>query len=430
MVNKLKQFGPFFNDDEDARACKDIDENACKVVQGNFWLMLLSQFFSKLADALASAKIVLPWVMQSIGAPVFLSGLLVPIRESGSLIPQIILGGIIRRFALRKPFYIVGSLLQGCCTIGMIWVLLNLQSLIGGLSIIGLLIIFSLSRGLCSIASKDVLGKTIPKNQRGSLSGYAATAAGLMSIGVGVVLIADLELQKQLPWLLTGAAICWFLSASSYLAIKEYHGATEGGENAWAEALKSAKLLKTDAQFRQFILMRSLLMSSGLSAPYFIIMAQQSNGADSTLMSLGLFIVVSGLASFISASIWGKLADHSSRNVLLISASLVALLCLSGGVISLLKPNNQLWYVIGLYFLLAITHQGVRLGRKTYLVNMASGNQRTSYVAVSNSFIGILLLLVGLFSALLAQISLVSVFLGFALCAATAVVIGFKMKEV
>jgi len=37
----------------------------------------------------------------------------------------------------------------------------------------------------------------------------------------------------------------------------------------------------------------------------------------------------------------------------------------------------------------------VGAGRKTYLVDMASGNRRTDYVAVSNTVIGVILLVGG-----------------------------------
>lgn len=42
----------------------------------------------------------------------------------------------------------------------------------------------------------------------------------------------------------------------------------------------------------------------------------------------------------------------------------------------------------------------MRVGRKTYVVNLASGNKRTDYIAISNTVIGILLLLVGAIGAL------------------------------
>jgi hypothetical protein len=429
MTNLFSKLAAIFDEEEDARTCKDISEESCKVVSGNFWLILFSQFFSKLADALASAKIVLPWLMTSIGAPVFLSGLLVPIRESGSLIPQLFIGGYIRSFALRKTFFVIGGVIQALSVLAMTWVVLNLSAMLGGLAIVGLLSVFSLARGLCSIASKDVLGKTIAKQDRGSLSGYAATAAGLIGMVVGLVLMLDIKLQDILPWLLLSAAIFWLISALFYQAIKEFKGETEGGSNGFLQALKSLRLLKDEITFRQFVLTRSLMMSSGLSAPYFIILAQSHQPADQ-YSNLGLFIVISGLASFVSAAVWGKLADHSSRWVILITAILVTLLCLAGSVISMLNLSDNTPWVMALFFVLAVTHQGVRLGRKTYLVNMAQGNQRTTYVAVSNTLIGFLLLVIGLASAGLAYFSLAAVFAVFALSSASALYIGWNMAEV
>ena len=37
----------------------------------------------------------------------------------------------------------------------------------------------------------------------------------------------------------------------------------------------------------------------------------------------------------------------------------------------------------------------MRVGRKTYVLDLASGNKRTAYVSVGNTLIGILLLLAG-----------------------------------
>jgi hypothetical protein len=41
-----------------------------------------------IGDQVVNAATVLPWLLTSLGAPVGLIGLLVPIRESGSLLPQ------------------------------------------------------------------------------------------------------------------------------------------------------------------------------------------------------------------------------------------------------------------------------------------------------------------------------------------------------
>mgnify|MGYP007044784285 CR=1 FL=1 len=57
---------------------------------------------------------------------------------------------------------------------------------IAGAAIVAMLVVFSLSRGLCSVSAKDVLGKTVPKGRRGRLNGWAASLSGLFVLGVGV----------------------------------------------------------------------------------------------------------------------------------------------------------------------------------------------------------------------------------------------------
>ena len=54
----------------------------------------------------------------------------------------------------------------------------------------------------------------------------------------------------------------------------------------------------------------------------------------------------------------------------------------------------------GLIFLAAAAHHGARVGRKTYLIDMATQENRAQFTAVSNTVIGGLLLLGMLLGAL------------------------------
>jgi hypothetical protein len=56
---------------------------------------------------------------------------------------------------------------------------------------------------------------------------------------------------------------------------------------------------------------------------------------------------------------------------------------------------ESIWLHATLFFAIALFHGGVRLGRKVYLVDMASGENRSAYVAVSNTVIGGAMLLGG-----------------------------------
>ena len=392
--------------DEDARACDDISDAACQESPGSFVLILLANFFTKLGDAIASPKTVLAWATTAVGAPPWVLGFLVPIRESGALIPQIFVGGLIRGFAIRKWFWVGGSIVQALAIGGIGVVVFTLQGAAAGHALLALLVAFSLARGFCSVASKDVLGKTIPKPRRGRLTGWSASAAGLVTIGVGAALLLP-QLRAAgtdaIGPMLIGAGALWILGAIVFALINEQPGATDGGRNAALLALQKLTLLRDDPAFGRFVAARALLMCSALSAPYFVALAQ-GGGAATAL--LGLFVIAGGLASLVSAPLWGRFADRSSRDVMTAAAVLTAAVGLTTSALAVWLPSlvTTAWSLPLAYFLLSVAHSGVRVGRKTYVVNLGSGNKRTDYVAVSNTVIGVLLLLVGLVGTLTAYI--------------------------
>lgn len=389
--------------EEDARVCRDITDEACQVVPGNFFLQIASQFLTKLGDAIANPKTVLAWLLSALGAPGVFTAMLVPIRESGSLIPQLFIAGYIRLKAVRKRVFVLGSILQGFAVLAMALIAVTLEGTAAGLALISALVIFSLARGLCSVSSKDVLGKTVPKTRRGRVSGWSEFLAGLVTIGVGSLLLLDMREADDMTAyliLLACAGGLWFLAAGSYALIREYPGATEGGSNAISEAVKRLALLRTDPAFRKFVIARSLLLCSALSAPFFIMLAHENT--DGALLVLGLFVIADGLASLLSAPFWGRFADSSSRRVMIFAGGFAGATGLV--LVALVTTSEALagatWIYPVFFFLLAIAHAGVRMGRKTYIVDIAGGNRRTDYVAVSNTVIGVVLLLAGSIGAL------------------------------
>ena len=391
--------------EEDARVCADIADEACRQVPGNFLLQVSTQFLTKLGDAIANPKTVLAWMLSSLGAPGVFTAFLVPIRESGSLIPQLVIASYVRRQPIRKWTFVAGCVLQALAVLGMALVALTLRGTPAGFGLLAALILFSLARGLCSVASKDVLGKTVPKTRRGRVSGWSEFLAGLVTIGVGILLLLDLRDADDMGTyliLLSCAAGLWLLAAGTYALIREYEGATEGGANALSDAVSRLQLLREDRPFRTFVFARSLLLCSALSAPFFIMLAHENTAG--ALVVLGLFVIADGLASLVSAPFWGKFADASSRRVMIIAGACSALVGVA--LVALVETSPLLagsqWLYPAFFFLLAVAHAGVRLGRKTYIVDLAGGNKRTDYVSVSNTVIGVVLLLAGSIGALTA----------------------------
>lgn len=102
--------------------------------------------------------------------------------------------------------------------------------------------------------------------------------------------------------------------------------------------------------------------------------------------------------------------------------------------VSLPGFDGSTWWGTGLfvlgYFLLTMLHTGVRVGRKTYVVDMAEGDQRTTYVAVSNSAMGIILLIVGAVSSALAALGIPFALLFLAAMGVVGVFAGARLPDV
>ena len=129
---------------------------------------------------------------------------------------------------------------------------------------------------------------------------------------------------------------------------------------------------------------------------------------------------------------WGRFADLSSRRTLILAASgssvvgvavwAVAAAGLPGGWGAVLYPLA--------FFAMGIAHSGIRVGRKTYVVDMASGNRRTDYVAVGNTVIGLALLLIGAVTAMPLGLAPEQMVLALALMGLAGVALAIGLPEV
>jgi hypothetical protein len=429
---RLSEIYNLIVEDEDARVCREISDEACRYVPFNFFAIIAANSLSKLGDELANPKTVLAWLLNFVGAPVYLVGLLVPLRESGSLLPQLAIAAFVRRLAVRKWIWAAGSVIQGGAIAGMGIVAWTLEGEVAGFLIVGLLLLFSLARGLCSVSYKDVLGKTIPKTRRGRLNGLSGTVSGALALFVGLFFLMRDPGSADPAFfgaLIVAAGLLWVAGAAVFAGVQEFEGETDGGGNALFEAVQRLKLLRDDPPFARFVTVRALMLGSALSAPYYVVMATGAENAQAA--TLGLFIIANGLASTLSAPFWGRLADASSKRVMVAAALMAAGLGIGVFLLAQLMPllaQSALLFAV-LYFFLGIAHSGARLGRKTYVVDLAGGNRRTDYVAVSNTLIGVILLFSGAIGALAGALSPAAAILMFSLLGLAGAILGMGLPE-
>lgn len=423
------------DDDPMAQVCRDLPESACRAQPRNYGVHIVSLGLTKVGEGLADPKLVLAWLLDAIGTPTWALGLLVPVRESLAMLPQLAISARIRQLAIRKTVYVFGCLVQGAAIIGfglMGWLAQMFSGTVAGIVAVLLIAVFALGRSLSSISHKDVLGKTVDRGRRGSVSGTAGTIAALVTL--------LLALAYSMGWIaltvpvVSGmvalGGLCWLLAAFVFGSIREEPGATEGGIDGLAAVIAQLGLLRSNAPLRRLIVTRALLLSSALAPPFYI--ALSGDSTVSGLGTLGPFMIASASASLVSAYVWGRLADRSSRRVLMLAATLTALANAIAAFLALAMPQllGGSLLLPALLFVLMIAHQGVRLGRSVHVVDMADRDSRATYTALSNSVVGLILLAGGIFGVIAQWLGIGAVLAIFTLMAALAIRAAAGLDEV
>ena len=347
----------------------------------------------KLADLLISAKTTLPWLLASLGAPIWIVSMLVPIRESGSLIPQWPLKQKVRHIENRLVIWRWGIVIQAFSICLMLTSAIFTEALIAGLLILFCLLLLSLGRSLSSLSMKDIQGINVEKGQRGKLVGMASTMSGLLSlITAGLLILSPQDMSiKAIQLMITFSAfimfVSLFLSIGLTANLSDNKKDSNDGKSLW-------KTINQQADLRQLIVSRCLLLHAALIAPFFV----SASAINNDFFQLPYFIISSAMASFLSSYLWGKMADKSSIHTMFYAT----LVCISASVAFYFVTSIDKWWVdVFLFFVLNLGYAGIRIGRKTYMLDIAQGSQRTLYVAAANSMVGYVLLMLGGLYALL-----------------------------
>jgi hypothetical protein len=234
-VSFSRRFHDVLIDDEDAEF-DALPAEVAAAVPVNSTRTVVSHTLQNVGDHIVDAKTVLTWLLAATGAPAAFVGLLVPIRDAGSMVPQIVLAPAVRRLAVRKWVWVGGALVQAVAVVAMAVVTATMTGTAAGVGILATLAVFALARSASSFASKDVLGRTLPKGVRGQISGLAAVGSGLaaITVGLGMRLLGGGETDPAtFAWLLVGAAAAWVVAAAVYAGLRETPGehdrAGEGG---------------------------------------------------------------------------------------------------------------------------------------------------------------------------------------------------------
>lgn len=369
----------------------------------------------KAGDGLFNPKLILSWLLTALGTPAVLIGLLVPIREAGSLLPQLWVSAHLTHLPQRKWVWMLAALVQALCVFSLVLVVWLVPQYAGP-GVLFFVLLLAISRSVISVSYKDILGKTVAKARRGRVSGNSSSIAAIAVLGFGVALVLGWmpKTVAAISGLLVIAGVLWLLATLTILPLQEPASPALHRSHPARQILGQLSLLRTHTQLRRFIVVRALLLPTALAPPFWVVISYQQGSASASdgsmfTAELGAFVVAGAIASLSSGYLWGRWSDRSSRQVLCATAALAATVLTVMAVVTHWQIDKG-WLSALLLLVLLLAHEGIRIGRATHVVDMSTAEYRAAYTAVANTAIGLVLIAGGAWGVLVEWLGMSAVF--------------------
>jgi MFS family permease len=264
-----------------------------------------------------------------------------------------------------------------------------------------------LSSGPAGLAFFDVIAKTIPARRRGSLFGWRQLLGGLLGLGGGWIVNVVLN-HPALPFP-RGHAILFALycavmvpGLASFIAIREPPGTAVSVPVTIGEQLQRARqLLRENKVYRRHLSARMALVLAGVALPFYGIYAKNVLGAPEGMV--GVYVATRVGAQLFFNLPWGRLSDRRGNRLVMqlfgLGSGATTLLALAlVGLVELwqLQGTWLPYLALPLFFLDGATRPARILSGSNFLLELIPDAERPLYLGLSNTLMGIVVLISGL----------------------------------
>lgn len=359
-----------------------------------------------LGDTFLHPTIVLALFVSQISSSNLLVGL-VPVLATGVwFLPQFLAAAVVNGRRYERPFVVWSSIVRALA--------------VAGLGVVGytaadrspssVLVLFflaytvyNLAAGFANVPMVELAARAIPPKRRGFYYGQRNLWGGVFGFIAGFLIERILADSGQFP---SNFGLLFF-AAFSCVALGTFASALmvePDAEPVYRErvAVQLAQMpaVITDPDFRRFLVFRGFLSLAAIADPFFVVYAQRQ--LDAPARVIGIYISAMAIARFGSNLVWSPLADRYGNRLVL---QLAALLRMVIPIVALVLPpllrlgpvtrhvsNGEalVYSSFGLVFVLyGITVSGQNLANLTYVLDLAPERDRSAYVGLINSILGV-----------------------------------------
>ena len=373
----------------------------------NYLLGVANGACTQLGMNLTHPNLVLSVFIRALGGSNTLIGLLPAIRFGGWFLPQFLVASWIQPRQRKVPIAVALETVRTAvyAALGVLTFTLSLSN--PGLLLFLFFALFSFSRliaGSGALARMDAIGKIVAPPRRAAFFAARNFWGGLVVFGAGFLVRYVLDETHGQPFpfnftLLFGLSAFWFLVALLIFAqVREQADpAGQPHHSLKAQLARASSLLKGDAAFRRYVLVRTLLNMTRLSAPFYPVFALDVLDAPASMV--GFYLSAMTLARILSNLLWQRLGQARGNDFLvkttalltalepLLAVALPWIMRLAGFTV---ERNGLLpAYLFTAVFLVSgIGQSGRSIGLMALLLDLAPDEERASYVGLVNTTLG------------------------------------------
>lgn len=374
-------------------------------IRRSFILGVVNGALFEFAERLIDPPLVLTWFVSRLTSSNLLVGLVAPLGDAGWFLPQIFISGLVQRMPRKMLSYTLAAVVRAIAWFLVAAAVWLVDSPV--LLLVTFFILYGVARlaaGLGGLGFFEVVAKTIPVNRRGSFFAWRMLTGGLLGLGAGVVTREVLNRfafphGHALLFVIYDAVIIPAMLA--FIIIREPPGTDAPQAPTLRQQLQRARqLLRTDAIFRRYMGMRTALGLAGIALPFYGVYARNVLGAPEGMV--GIYVAVRVGAGLLANLPWGSLGDRKGNRLvalwLSLGSALTSLLALALAGWVAISPSGGPWlpYLALPLFLLngALAPASMLVG-SNFLLELVPEAERPLYLGLSNTLIGIVVLISG-----------------------------------
>jgi MFS family permease len=143
---------------------------------------------------------------------------------------------------------------------------------------------------------------------------------------------------------------------------------------------KAAGILKSDSNYRRFLLVQILAGASGLALPFYVLYAREI--LNVRLEIVGIFLSAQMLGNVLSNLVWAHLSDFvGNRRVIQVSCFIALLVPL----VALVTPPSMPYLFVVLFVFAGSFIAGRMIGRGNFILDIAPPKERPAYISLNGT---------------------------------------------